>query len=94
MERHDEQRAAAVARLTNKREFRQHTVVYCAVNALLVIVWAASGAGYFWPVWAIGGWGIGLALHAWRVYGQQPISDAAIADEMHRLEHPPSRATR
>jgi len=28
--------------------------VYLAVSLLLVTVWAATGAGYFWPVWYLG----------------------------------------
>ena len=88
MDHDDERRSAAIARLTEKRDFRNHVFVYCAVNALLIVVWAASGAGYFWPIWAIGGWGIGLAAHAWNVYGQKPISEADIAEEMHRRGNP------
>ena len=91
MEPQDERRAAAVARITEKREFRNHALIYCAVNALLVVIWAASGAGYFWPIWAIGGWGIGLAAHAWRVHGRKPISEAEIIEEMHRNPGPPDR---
>jgi hypothetical protein len=91
MEQYDERRAAAIARITDKREFRNHALVYVAVNALLVVIWAASGAGYFWPIWPIAGWGIGLAAHAWRAYGQKPISEADIAEEMHRSDHPPNR---
>jgi hypothetical protein len=33
--------------------------------ALLVFIWLTTGAGYFWPQWAIAGWGLLLALHAW-----------------------------
>ena len=33
---------------------------YLAVMALLVAIWALTGAGYFWPVWPALGWGIGL----------------------------------
>jgi len=84
MDHHDERRAVAIARITDKRDFRNHTVVYCAVNALLVAIWAASGAGYFWPIWPIAGWGVALALHAWRTFGQKPISEADIIEEMHR----------
>jgi hypothetical protein len=34
--------------------------VYLAVNLVLIVVWAATGAGYFWPIWSILGWGVGL----------------------------------
>lgn len=33
---------------------------YVLVNVLLVAIWAATGAEYFWPMWVILGWGIGL----------------------------------
>ena len=90
---YDERRAAAIARIETRRDFRNHALVYCAVNILLVVIWAASGAGYFWPIWAIGGWGFGLAAHAWQVYGQKPISEAEINEEMHRVEDPLDRAS-
>ena len=35
-----------------RHPLRRHFV---AVSLLLVVIWAATGAGYFWPVWAIGG---------------------------------------
>lgn len=35
---------------------------YLAVMALLVAIWALTGAGYFWPVWPMLGWGVALAL--------------------------------
>ncbi len=93
MENHDDRRAAAIDRITDKREFRTHAVVYCMVNSLLVVIWAGSGAGYFWPVWVIAGWGIALALHAWRIFGQTPISEDDIVEEMNRLDEPRNRTT-
>ncbi len=91
MDDDEEHRSAAYARLKTKREFRDHLLVYGAVNTLLVVIWAASGAGYFWPIWAIAGWGIGLALQAWQVYGQKPISEADINEEIDRLGTRPNR---
>lgn len=91
MDRQDQRRAAAIARISEKRDFRNHTLVYFAVNALLVVIWAASGASYFWPIWPIAGWGIGLALHAWHIFGQKPISEADIVEELDRLETPLER---
>ena len=87
MDQHDERRDAAIGRITAKREFTNHALIYGAVNLLLVVIWAASGGGYFWPIWVIAGWGIGLAAHAWRTYGQRSISEEDIAEEMQRLEH-------
>jgi len=42
---------------------RRQVAVYAAVNCLLIVVWAISGAGYFWPLWPLLGWGLGLARH-------------------------------
>jgi hypothetical protein len=33
---------------------------YVAVNLMLIVIWAVTGAGYFWPIWPLLGWGIGL----------------------------------
>ena len=84
MDDHDDPRAAAIERLENKRDVRNHVAVYVVVNAMLVVIWAASGAGYFWPIWSIGGWGVGLAFHAWSAYGERPITEAEIQEEQRR----------
>ena len=77
-------REAAVKRVKAKREFKNHLAVYLIVNALLVVIWAASGQGYFWPVWPIAGWGVGLAFNAWSAYFERPISEDEIRREMER----------
>jgi hypothetical protein len=33
---------------------------FAAVAVLLLAIWALTGAGYFWPVWPILGWGVFL----------------------------------
>ena len=60
--------------------FRIHAMVYVAVNLLLVVIWwlgsgrgpptlADDSAAYFWPIWSMLGWGIGLAFHGFGAYG-------------------------
>ena len=45
-------------------DFRRHCLSYVMVMALLVAIWLlTSPGGYFWPVWPMLGWGIGLASH-------------------------------
>jgi hypothetical protein len=82
----DEQspRQAAIERLKNRRAFAQHLVTYVVVNLFLVGIWAATGGGYFWPVWVIGFWGIGLVMHAWTAFVQRPITEADVQREIER----------
>ncbi len=76
-------RELAIRRVKAKREFKTHVVVYLVVNTALVGIWAASGAGYFWPIWSIGGWGIGLFFNWWSCYHEaRPITENDIRREM------------
>jgi eukaryotic-like serine/threonine-protein kinase len=45
------------------QSFKTHLTFYLLVNVLLIGIGAASGGGYFWPVWPILGWGIAVAAH-------------------------------
>jgi hypothetical protein len=83
----EEQRERAIRRIRAKRGFWVHFAVYLAVNALLVAIWAMTSASYFWPVWPMLGWGIGVVAHAVSVYvGPSEISEAQIDRELGRLE--------
>lgn len=46
------------------RRFYTDVMIYGAVNIGLILIWLISGGGYFWPIWVIVGWGIGLGIHA------------------------------
>lgn len=39
-------------------------LIYGLVNLGLILIWLMSGDEYFWPLWVIIGWGIGLGFHA------------------------------
>ncbi len=63
-----------------------HLTVYLLVNVFLVGIWAASGGGYFWPIWPILGWGVGIGFHAWETYARKPqITEDQIRREMDKL---------
>jgi hypothetical protein len=80
----DELRTQARKRLEKKSDFAAHCVSYVVVNLMLVGVWALTGQGYFWPVWVMLGWGVGLVLHAWDTYFRRPITEAEIDRELGR----------
>ncbi|WP_243755205.1 2TM domain-containing protein [Paractinoplanes brasiliensis] len=45
-----------------------HTFWYVVANVAQVIVWAVVTPDvFFWPLWSIVGWGIGLVAHIWAV---------------------------
>jgi hypothetical protein len=78
-------REQAIAQLKKKRDFRSHVFIYIAVNAVLVVIWAVTGSGFFWPIFPILGWGVGVAANAWDVYGRKPIGEDEIRRETERL---------
>ena len=80
-------RDAAVESLKKKRDFRTHLFMYVTVNAMLVGIWAITSGGddFFWPIFPILGWGIGVAGNAWDVYARKPFSEDQIAREAERL---------
>ena len=63
---------------------RRHATVFVAVNFLLIAIWAITSRGYFWPIWPILGWGVGLGANYWRVFHRRPISDDEIRREVEK----------
>lgn len=59
------------------RRFYTDVLIYGLVNLGLILIWAISGGGYFWPIWVIVGWGIGLGVHAFSL-GLIPQMNAMI----------------
>jgi hypothetical protein len=78
------ERERARRRVQDRRDFGAHLVAFVVVNSFLVFVWAITGAGYFWPVWVIAAWGIGIVLHAWEVFFRRPVTEADIDAELRR----------
>jgi len=82
----EELRERAVKRLKKKSDFRIHLLIYVMVNAFLVVVWAMTGAGVFWPIFPIVGWGIGVVANAWDAYGGGDVpTESQISREMEKL---------
>ena len=86
-ERHRDEylRRRAVARLRNKRDFVVHLVIYLAVNGFLVLVWAITGTPFFWPIFPVVFWGVGIGAHAWDVVGDHEFGEKRIRREIDRM---------
>jgi hypothetical protein len=82
----DELREQAARQLKKRHDFHGHLLVYVLVNAFLVTIWfVLSPDGFFWPVFPLVGWGIGVVMNAWDVYAR-PVREDDIDREVRRLQ--------
>ena len=52
-----------------RKEFYHHLIAYLTVNAGLCALDVLTGTDKLWFYWVLAGWGIGIAAHAFRVFG-------------------------
>lgn len=67
----EEIRKIATGRVRAKKGFYSHLTVYILINLMLVAIWFFTGAGYFWPMWVMLGWGIGLIINGVAVFSKR-----------------------
>lgn len=80
-------RDQAISNLKAKRGFWNYVFIAIGLSIVMVVIWALSGMGYFWPVWPIAGMGIGVVFSAISTFGPGrtgPTEDQ-IQSEMRKL---------
>jgi 2TM domain-containing protein len=69
-------REQAIAQLKKRRDFGVH-----------LLIWAMTDQhGFFWPIFPIVGWGIGVVLNAWDVFRRSGFSEEQISREIKHLQ--------
>lgn len=63
------------------RDFTSHLIAYLVVNAAFVVIWTAS-RGFFWPVFPLVGWGIGLSFQHFNAVLRGQITDADVRKKL------------
>ena len=84
----EQQRAETLWKIARKRSaFKRSFSVYVFVNAFLMGVWyfTSGPQSYFWPVWPILGWGLGLLFQYLGAY--QSRSFFSDEEEYERLKN-------
>jgi hypothetical protein len=85
--RDDMVRERAIKRLKKRHDFYGHVLIYVLVNTFLVVIWGLTNVhGFFWPVFPLVGWGIGVVMNAWDVFGDDEFDEQQIRREMERLQ--------
>jgi len=52
---------------------------------MIVVIWTVTSGGFFWPVFPIVLWGIGMLGNAWDVFGPDPVTEDRIRREIERM---------
>jgi hypothetical protein len=68
-----------------RRAFWGHFVSFLAVNLFLILLNLITSPSYFWAIFPILGWGLGLFFHWWSVY-QSKSEDYEIAFQKWRSQ--------
>ena len=85
-DRADVLRQRAVRRLKKRRDFYTHLLVFTLVNGFVVAIWAVTGQGFFWPIFPMVGWGIGLVMNGWDAFRDEDFDEEQIQREIRRIE--------
>ena len=79
-------RQAAITQLRKKRDLQAHLLAYVLVNLFLNgICFLTDAGGFYWPMFPLFGWGIGVAFHVWDVYAPVKPTEEHIREEMDRI---------
>jgi len=87
-ERNDEDmlRQRAIRQVKKRRDFSGHLLVFVLVNGAAIAIWATVGdGGFFWPIFLLFGWGVGLIMNAWDVFYRSYEDEGQIQREIERL---------
>ena len=79
----DKNQMRAVAQVQRWHDFKAHVGAYVMINAVLIVVWAATGAGTFWPGISLAAWGLGLSSQHF-LNSFSPITVARVRRELSR----------
>ena len=85
MQSDDELRQRAIRRIRARQSFQIHLAVFVVVNILLLAIWFVTSRDYFWPIWPILGWSIGLFFHWFGISRRWDLTEDSIQAEMDRL---------
>ncbi len=79
-------------RIQQRKGLYTHLVIYCGVIIFLWLIWAFTDQGFPWPIFPMGGWGIGILAHIVSYYNdnsdkQERIINQMVRDELKRQSY-------
>ena len=80
----DAARQQAIQRLHQRRGFMNYVIGAVVISLFMVVIWALSGQGYYWPIWVMGGFLIGGIFYGVNNVMNKPLTEDQIQREMQK----------
>ncbi|WP_016953077.1 2TM domain-containing protein [Anabaena sp. PCC 7108] len=63
-----EMKKQQISNSQKRREFKSHLMSFIVINGFLILLNLFTSPSYFWAIYPILGWGLGLLLHGIKTY--------------------------
>lgn len=77
-------RQKAASRVRKKLGLYWHAAVFVIANGAMAAINLTHSPGYYWFVWPLAGWGVGLVMHAFATFQGTGMTEAMIEAEVKR----------
>ncbi len=74
-------------RIKRRRAFWSQAITFGVITVVLIVIWALTGAGFFWPAFVMLGFAVALAAQARRAFARD-VTDADIDRELRSRQRP------
>ena len=74
----------AALQIQRWRDFGSQVFAYMIGNTVFILIWAAHGRGFFWPIYPLLVWGLGLSVQHFNVVIRGQITDEDVRRKLNR----------
>jgi hypothetical protein len=67
--------------------FKWSLLTYIVINIFFIILWFLGDSSYFWPIWCMLGWGIGLVFQYFNAYHRSSKGVFSVDKEYEKLKN-------
>lgn len=74
----------AALQIQRWRDFGNQVFAYGSGSVVFIVIWAAQGRGFFWPVYPLLVWGLGLSVQHFTMVIRGQITDAEVRRKLNK----------
>jgi 2TM domain len=74
----------AALQMQRWRDFGSQVLAYVIGSSVFIVIWAVQGRGFFWPIYPLLIWGLGVSAQHFTVVIRGQITDEDVRRKMNR----------